>query len=212
MATSFGYGFQFGLTFANMAKALEQFGLQGSKDFQGAFLHFSLIGNGGLEPGQAHEAFYLGLTTTARLVQGYFARNSQGTFTFIQPDYVRYDIQPDGTIQVGSKSFDVASANGAGCSSGGFHLLAVNALNLSVTANRDFCNVGADPAALKALVTDLDSYADRAPSTSRRSRSEYSLISSTRTGANWMLWERLCNRMRLAGLGVRLRRESFCRG
>ena len=161
MATSFGYGFRFGLTFADMANALEPFGLQPSKDFNGAFLHFSLIGNGGMEPGQAHEAFYQGLTTTARLVQGYFAKNSQGTFTFIQPDYVRYDIQPDGTIQIGSKSFDVASASGAQCSGGGFHLVAVDALQLSLTANRDFCNVSTDPAALKALIADLDTYADR---------------------------------------------------
>ncbi len=161
MATSFGYGFQYGLTFNDMANALEPFGLQPSKDFNGAFLHFSLIGNGGMEPGQAHEAFYLGLTTTPRLVQGYFAKNSQSTFTFIQPDYVRYDIQPDGTIQIGPKSFDVASASGAQCSGGGFHLVAVDALKLSLTANRDFCNVSTDAAALKALIADLDTYADR---------------------------------------------------
>ncbi|MGI8773208.1 MAG: hypothetical protein ACR2JE_17435 [Acidobacteriaceae bacterium] len=160
MATSFGYSF-YGLTFADMAEALEQFGLEGSTDFQGAFLHFSLIGNGGLQPGQAHVAFYQGLTRTARLVQGYFAKNSQGTYTFIQPDYVRYGIQPDGTIQVGSKSFDVASASGAGCSGGGFHLLAVNALDLSVSANRDFCNVDTDPAALQSLISDLDTYTNR---------------------------------------------------
>jgi hypothetical protein len=116
----------YGFPLSTIAKNLEQFG--SAHDIEGASsaIPFVFIGNGGLNSGSAHQSGY-----SSRDMSGYLAADSNGKYTFLQTDFVRYDITTDGTIKIGNKTYKVADAafKEGGCdaaASDSFHLVVVN--------------------------------------------------------------------------------------
>lgn len=95
------------------------------------------IGNGGLNEGNAHEKFWGSTNDT----NGYLATDSNSNYTFIQTDYIKYDIRLDGTIQIGSNIYTVANARNA-CKSDdqeGFHVVAVYRETLEYRWESTYC-------------------------------------------------------------------------
>ncbi|MBV8809612.1 MAG: hypothetical protein JO033_13140, partial [Acidobacteriaceae bacterium] len=86
------------------------------------------------------------------------AADSNGNYTFIQTDYVQYDITLDGAIKIGAKTYTMASSyNPGACDrSNAFHLVVVNRENPDVLiANNSYCTAQYD-AAIAGLIQDLE--------------------------------------------------------
>ncbi len=159
MATGFGNS---QIVPGDIAASLQQFGLE-----QGAKLKiasdFYFLGNGGLDPGQAR----MGLPTADEpaggpdgTIRGYFAKNSQEDYSFIQPDYLDYSILPDGTVKVGMLTVPVRPPD-TPCSQpddkGGFHLVAVDALQPAhILSDTNYCGIAGSSAAVTHIVSDLE--------------------------------------------------------
>jgi hypothetical protein len=115
----------YGFALNAVATSLEKFGSQTDIEAIGGAIPFVLIGNGGRNKGQASQKGYSTLN-----VDGYLTQDTNGNYTFIQTDYVRYDIGVDGTIKIGATTYPVANANKyAGCdaaASNSFHLVVVS--------------------------------------------------------------------------------------
>ena len=93
----------FNVFLSDIAKNLEAFGGQVDLEPLQGTLPFVFIGNGGRNKGSALQRGY-----SAVPVDGYLARDPKGNYTFLQTDFVRYDISLDGTIKVGNATYDVA--------------------------------------------------------------------------------------------------------
>ena len=114
------YGFGLNAIAANLAK----FGAQQDITKVTDPIPFNFVGNGGLQIGQGYQTGFSGLH-----ISGYFARDSHSKYIFFRPDYVRYSILTDGTINVGDKTYP-ASATSQGCGSpsgvyNGYHVVVV---------------------------------------------------------------------------------------
>ena len=100
----------YGVALSEIAKNLEQFGGQVDLEAITNSPPFIFIGNGGRNKGGARERGY-----DTRTLDGYLATDSNGNYTFIQTDYVQYDITTDGTIKIGGTPYTVADSYKPGC-------------------------------------------------------------------------------------------------
>lgn len=146
----------YGFALSAIAKSLEQFG--SATDIEGVNgpIQFVFVGNGGLNKQQAHQSGY-----SNRDMSGYLAKDSNGNYAFIQPDYVTFDLTPDGTIKVGSSSYPIASANKFSVCTGsnGFHVVVVERDAPSVVlGNELYCTAQAD-SEISHLAGDLNNLA-----------------------------------------------------
>ncbi len=143
----------YGIQLSDIAKNLEQFGAQVDLEQLGGPIPFIFIGNGGRSKGGALQR---GLSTLP--VDGYLATDQHSRFTFVQTDFVQYDIGLDGTIKVGTATYDVASSFQPGCgsnTSNSFHLLVLNRESLQPTnVNNTYCTAQAD-SEIGRLYTDI---------------------------------------------------------
>ncbi len=141
----------YGFALNQVAKSLEQFG--SAHDIEGVSnaIPFVLVGNGGLNTGQAHQSGF-----SNRDMTGYLAEDSNGNYTFIQPDYIRFDIGLDGTIKIGAKTYTVANSFKSYCNgTNALHLVVVQREAPDVLlANNTYCtSQGAEE--IQRLVGDL---------------------------------------------------------
>jgi hypothetical protein len=145
-----------------IAKNLEKFGAWPDIEGSTEAIPFVLLGNGGRNMGQDLQRGF-----STRNVDGYLAADSNGNYTFIQTDYVQYDITTDGTIKVGPATYDVASSYKPLCSgdaSNSFHLVIVDretlqlAISPTVVVNNTYCTAQSDTE-IKRLVDDLSVWA-----------------------------------------------------
>lgn len=146
----------YGFPLNAVAKNLEKFGAQNDIESVDSPIPFVLLGNGGRNMGQA-----LQRGNSNRNVDGYLAKDSEGNYTFIQTDYVRYDITTDGTITIGDTTYTVADSYKPGCNgdaSNSFHLLIVHRETLQPVAtpavNNTYCTAQSD-SEIHRLATDL---------------------------------------------------------
>lgn len=142
----------YGLAGASVASNLEKFGATGDVAFSGP-VPLVVIGNGGRKIGQA-----LQRGNSTQNIDGYLAQDTNGNYAFIQTDYVRYDITTDGTINIGTTPYDVASSFKPGCSgaaSNSFHLVVVNRETLSKKTSNTYCTAESD-SEINRLTTDLE--------------------------------------------------------
>lgn len=142
----------YGFPLNAIAKNLERFGAEDDINSVANAISFVLLGNGGRNMGQA-----LQMGSSTRNVDGYLAADSNNKYTFIQPDYVRYDITTDGTIKIGATTYTSAgSYRTNGCDgSNAFHLVVVSReAPDSLIANNSYCTAQSD-AQIKNFVTDL---------------------------------------------------------
>ncbi|MBV8773180.1 MAG: Ig-like domain repeat protein, partial [Deltaproteobacteria bacterium] len=118
-----------GFALKEIAENLEKFGAQNDIENVGSAIPFVLLGNGGRNMGQA-----LQRENSTLNVDGHLAADSNGNYTFIQTDYVQYDITLDGAIKIGAKTYTMASSyNPGACDrSNAFHLVVVNRENPDV--------------------------------------------------------------------------------
>jgi hypothetical protein len=142
----------YGFGLNSIAKNLEQFGA--TPDIEGVpgAIPFVFIGNGGLNTGGAHQRGY-----SSQNLTGYLAQDTNGKYTFIQTDYIKYDIGLDGTIKIGPTTYTVASSyRYAGCNgSNALHLVVVNRETPSVLiANNTYCT-GQSDSDISHLIQDL---------------------------------------------------------
>lgn len=152
----------YGIALSAVANNLEQFGGQVDLEQISAAIPFIFIGNGGLNKGGARQR---GFSTVP--IDGYLALDASGkNYTFIQTDYVRYDIGLDGTIKIGTATYDVASSYKPLCSgnaSNSFHLVIVDreTLQLSIApnivVNNTYCTAQSD-SEITRLVGDLSAW------------------------------------------------------
>lgn len=145
----------YGVALSAIAKNLEQFGAQVDLEQNGDAPLFIFIGNGGRNKGGALQRGY-----STRAIDGYLATDSNGNYTFIQTDYLRYDITTDGTVKIAAKTYPVANASYKypGCdaaASNSFHLVVVNRESPgTLLADNAYCT-GNNPTHLGAMATDL---------------------------------------------------------
>ena len=145
MATGFGGS---NVVPGDIAPMLQQFGLEKEAKLSTAS-DFYFLGNGGLDPGQAR----VGLAADGSraggpdgTMRGYFAENSEGDYSFIQPNYIAYSIKPDGTVQVGARSYTSAidtATKTYNCDKAtpNFHMVTVSAVEpQSLIENEVFCH------------------------------------------------------------------------
>ena len=135
-----------------IAKNLEQFG--SATDIEGVAgpIQFVFIGNGGLNVAGAHQRGFSNLN-----MSGYLATDSNGNYTFVQPDYVKFDIGLDGSIAIGVTTYTVAgSGKVAGCNgSNAFHVVAVQREAPGVLiGNESYCTAQSD-GEITHIITDL---------------------------------------------------------
>ncbi len=140
-----------------IAKNLEQFGGQVDLELLPGPLQLIFIGSGGRNKGGALQRGGSNLP-----YDGYLVPNQNGKLTFIQTDFVRYDIGVDGTIKVGNTTYDVASSYKPGCggvASNSFHLLILSRESLQPTiVNNTYCTAQSDIEILR-LTNDLAAHA-----------------------------------------------------
>lgn len=149
----------YGFALNDIAKNLEKFGSASDIEGVGDPIDFVFVGNGGLHSAGAHQSGY-----DSRTMSGYLARDSNGNYTFIQTDYVKYDLLVngtgtggDGTINIGANSYTVAgSGKLATCTdSNGFHVVAVDReVPANVIGNESYCTAQAD-SEITHLIADL---------------------------------------------------------
>jgi hypothetical protein len=147
----------YGFGLAAIAKNLEQLGAQQDIEAIGDPIAFNYLGNGGLQTGQGYQTGYPDIATS-----GYFAKDSKNNYTFIRPDYVRYDILPDGTVQIGDRQYPVSGAGRSCTGSSGFHMVVVQRDNPShLIGDEAYCEFSetgnGNPAEVDHLLTDLRS-------------------------------------------------------
>lgn len=118
-------------------------GFGGTTELGGiGYVPLAFIGVVGLAPGTAPVSRW----NSTRPITGYLTPDSSANYTFIQTDFVRYDITTDGTIKVGTKTYKAADAPyKPGCdalASNSFHLLVVNRESPedSPLANNTYCD------------------------------------------------------------------------
>lgn len=134
----------YGILISDLAQSLEQFGGQVDLAQVPYTVPFIFIGNGGLSKGGALQRGFSGLP-----IDGYLALDSNSNYKFIQTDYVRYDIDTQGNITIGSTTYNIASSFKPGCSDpnapNAFHVVIVDreALTLQnstgVQINNTYC-------------------------------------------------------------------------
>lgn len=91
---------------ADLAANLENFGADKVIEIYRQTWPFVLIGNGGLAPGSAHQLLVTDwVNPSPPIMSGSLAVDSNGNYTFIQTDYLTYDIGIDGTIKIGSTTY-----------------------------------------------------------------------------------------------------------
>ncbi len=133
----------YGVALSEIAKNLEQFGGQVDLEAITNSPPFIFIGNGGRNKGGARERGY-----DTRTLDGYLATDSNGNYTFIQTDYVQYDITTDGTIKIGGTTYTVADSYKPGCNgetSNSFHVLIVDRESLQpIQVNNTYCTAQSD--------------------------------------------------------------------
>jgi hypothetical protein len=145
----------YGVALASVASGLTPFGAY-SQELQGTgSIPFIFIGSGGRNPNTA-----LQRGNGVRDLDGYLAQDVNFNYTFMQTDYVHYDLTPDGTIKVGSKTYTVPNAAYKNCPAGAalsdsFHLLVVDRESPdTVLADNVYCT-GQHPEILGFMATDL---------------------------------------------------------
>jgi hypothetical protein len=122
---------------------------------------FSFIGSGGRAQGTAP----LQRVGGTRPITGYLAPDSNGNYAFIQTDFVRYDIQLNGDITVGTKTYTAANSYRcnrtiSGCAldcngQNAFHLVIVDREDPTKTyADNTYCT-GASDGEIQRLIGDL---------------------------------------------------------
>ncbi len=135
--------YDFGLN--AIAKNLEKLGAWPDIEAVTGAIPFVLLGNGGRNMGQALQRGYSNLN-----VDGYLAVDSNGNYTFIQTDYIQYDMTTDGTIKIGAKTYKVADSYKPGCNgdtSNSFHLVIVDRESLQfgpVPVDNTYCTARSD--------------------------------------------------------------------
>jgi hypothetical protein len=149
--------YNFGLN--QIAANLEQFGSASDIEGVSGAIQFVFVGIGGLNVKGAHQSGY-----SNQNMSGYLAADSNQHYTFIQTDYVKYDLLvdgsgagQDGTINIGTNSYTVAgSGKLASCTgSNGFHLVAVQReVPGTLITNESYCTAQAD-SEITHLITDL---------------------------------------------------------
>ena len=102
---------------------------------------FTFIGVGGAN---AQTALQRGYGT--RDVQGYMTSDSQGNYTFIQTDFVRYDIGLNGDITVGKTTYTVANSYRVNCNGqNAFRMVIVDREDPTISyANNTYCTATSD--------------------------------------------------------------------
>ncbi len=146
----------YGFALSSIAKNLEQFGSAHDIEGVSSAIPFVLIGNGGLNTGGAHQRGSSSLN-----LSGYLAVDSNGNYTLIQPDYVRFDIGIDGTITVGNKTYTAANAGfkEGGCNAAGsdsFHLVIVSRESPDTLLTDNVYCTGRNPSHLNQMAVDLN--------------------------------------------------------
>lgn len=139
--------YDFGLS--SISQYLQQFG--GAIDLEAVpnAIPFVFIGSGGQKMGEARQRGSSGLP-----FDGYLAKDSSQNFKFIQTDYVRYDITTDGTVTVGTTSYEAASNTICG-GANSFHLLVVDReMPSKLLSDNTYCTATSD-AEIARLITDL---------------------------------------------------------
>lgn len=142
----------YGFGLSAISQQLASYGAAKDINTIGSAIPFTFIGNGGLKAGSARQR---GLITSN--LTGSLAADSNGNYTLIQTDYVRYDIQLDGTIRVGSTTYSIASSYRApGCDgSNAFHLVVVQRDAPDITVANNSCCTAQSDAASRTMVLDL---------------------------------------------------------
>ena len=122
----------YGFALNQIAKNLERFGAFTDIEAVGHVIPFTFVGSGGLAIGQAHQTSSSSLNTA-----GYFAQDSNGNYTFIQPDYRKFNLANDGTISIGLATYPSGT-----CSYVGFHVVVVprDAPESAPLWNKLYCN------------------------------------------------------------------------
>ena len=153
----------YGVPVKQLAANLELFGAQVDLEQIIGTLPFIFIGNGGRNKGGALQR---GLSTVP--VDGYLALDSTGkNYTFIQTDYVRYSIGTEGTIKIGTATYDVATSYNPLCSgnaANSFHLVIVDRETLqlplapNIVVNNTYCTAQSD-VEIARLIGDLTAWA-----------------------------------------------------
>jgi hypothetical protein len=149
----------YGFGLSQIAKNLEQFGSATDIEGVSTAIPFVFVGNGGLNVAGAHQSGY-----SNQNMSGYLATDYNGNYTFIQTDYVKYDLivngegtGQDGTISIGANSYTVAGSGKLPICTGsnGFHVVAVNReVPGNVIGNESYCTAQSD-SEITHLITDL---------------------------------------------------------
>jgi hypothetical protein len=131
----------YGFLLSDVAQNLELFGGQVDLEQNPVTAPFIFIGNGGRNKGGALQRGYSTVP-----IDGYLALDSNTKYTFIQTDYVRYAITPDGTITIGGVPYTAAASfRNGGCDvSNSFRLVVVNRETLQASANNSYCTAAGD--------------------------------------------------------------------
>ena len=129
------------ISVSDLAPNLERFGGQVDLEQQGGAIPLIFLGNGGLNKGGALQRGY-----STFPIDGYLALDSNSNYKFIQTDYVRYDITPDGTITIGGIAYTAAASSWKGSCDGSnsLRLVVVNRETLQMTANKSYCTAAGD--------------------------------------------------------------------
>ncbi len=131
----------YGVPLKALAMNLELFGAQVDLEQVTNAIPFIFIGNGGRKKGGALQR---GFSTVP--IDGYLALDSNTNYTFIQTDYVRYDITPDGTVTIGGIAYTAAASfRNGGCDvSNSFRLVIVDRETLKSAVNNSYCTAADD--------------------------------------------------------------------
>ncbi len=102
----------------------------------------AFVGVVGLAPGTAPVSRW----TSTRPVTGYMTSDSQGNYTFIQTDFVRYDIGLNGDITVGKTTYTVANSYRVNCNGqNAFRMVIVDREDPTISyANNTYCTATSD--------------------------------------------------------------------
>ena len=98
---------------------------------------FAFVGN----VGRARATADVIRWNSTRPVNGYLAKDSSGNYAFIQTDFIRYDIELNGDITIGKKTYTVANSYRVNCDGqNAFHLVVVDREDpTTVIADNTYC-------------------------------------------------------------------------
>lgn len=143
----------YGIALSDVAQALASFGAGSDLRPINAAIPFIFVGNGGRKQQTALQRGY-----STRNLDGYLAQDSNSNYAFLQMDFLRYDINLDGSITVGQNTYSVADSYKVdGCGGqNAFHLVKVDRETADAAlVNNTYCTAQSD-SEIQRLIGDLN--------------------------------------------------------